>query len=182
MTGSQGPDGMLARADVLLDRVLYYLSSLLLIAIATAVMYTVIARYVFNAAPLWAEEAPRVFFLWMTYLGIAVATRRGQNIRVTFFVEKLPPGTRFALDMFMHFCVLAMLITLLWYVWPLIDLNLKGTMLSTGWSNAVSWFPLPIGAALMLLYQIRLMVVSYQQFKTGTYTGETGGMNEAGGD
>ena len=57
MTGSQGPGGMLARADVLLDRVLYYLSSLLLIAIATAVMYTVIARYVFNAAPLLLRQA-----------------------------------------------------------------------------------------------------------------------------
>ncbi len=182
MTGSPKPDGVLARADILLDRVLYYLSSLLLMAIATAVMYTVIARYVFNAAPLWAEEAPRVFFLWMTYLGIAVATRRGQNIRVTFFVEKMRPKPRFILDMFMHVCVLIMLVSLLWYVWPLIDLNLKGTMLSTGWSNAVSWFPLPIGAALMLLYQIRLMIVSYHQYRSGNYTGETGGLNEAGGD
>jgi len=174
--------GVLARADVLLDRALYYTSSLLLITIATAVMYTVIARYIFNSAPLWAEDVPRVFFLWMTYLGIAVATRRGQNIRVTFFIEKMPPKPRLYLDMFMHVCVLAMLITILWNVWPLIRLNLAGTMLSTGWSNAVSWFPLPVGAALMLMYQVRQMIKSYEDYKSGNYDGESSGLNEAGGD
>lgn len=182
MNGKSGLGATLTRIDVLLDRTLYYLSSLLLIAIATSVMYTVLARYLFNAAPLWAEDVPRVFFLWMTYLGIAVATRRGQNIRVTFFIEKMPPRPRFFLDMFMHVCVLAMLIALLWYVWPWIDINLGGTMLSTGWSDAVKWFPLPVGTVLMLLYQIRVMLVSYQQFRDGSYTGEPGGLNEAGGD
>lgn len=182
MNDVRAPDGLVGRIDVLLDRTLYYLSALLLITIATAVMYTVIARYLFNAAPLWAEDAPRVFFLWMTYLGIAVATRRGQNIRVTFFIEKMPLRARFILDMFMHVCVLVMLVTMLWYVWPLIDINLRGTMLSTGWSNAVSWFPLPVGSALMLLYQIRLMMISYRDYKSGKYHVEPGGLNEAGGD
>jgi TRAP-type C4-dicarboxylate transport system permease small subunit len=182
MNESPASNGPLARADVMLDRALYYTSALLLIMIATAVMYTVIARYVFNAAPLWAEDAPRVFFLWMTYLGIAVATRRGQNIRVTFFVEKMAPKPRLYLDMFMHVCVLAMLITLLWNVWPLIKINLGGTMLSTGWSDAVSWFPLPVGAALMLMYQVRQMVKSYADYKSGDYDGESSDLNEAGGD
>jgi len=182
MDDSPTSKGVLARADILLDRALYYTSSLLLITIATAVMYTVIARYVFNSAPLWAEDVPRVFFLWMTYLGIAVATRRGQNIRVTFFVEKMAPKPRLYLDMFMHVCVLVMLVTLLWNVWPLIRLNLAGTMLSTGWSNAVSWFPLPVGAALMLMYQVRQMIKSYDDYKSGKFHGESSGLNEAGGD
>lgn len=30
-------------------------------------------------------------------------------------------------------------------------------MLSTGWSNAVSWFPVPIGMVLMAFYQITLV-------------------------
>jgi TRAP-type C4-dicarboxylate transport system permease small subunit len=182
MNGNSGLGATLARIDVLLDRTLYYLSSLLLIAIATSVMYTVLARYLFNAAPLWAEDVPRVFFLWMTYLGIAVATRRGQNIRVTFFVEKMPLRARFYLDVFMHVCVLAMLISLLWYVWPWIEINLGGTMLSTGWSEAVKWFPLPVGCALMLIYQLRVLVKSYLEYRAGTYTGEPSDLNEAGGD
>ena len=175
-------DGIIARADLLLDRALYYTSALLLIATATVVIYTVIGRYFFNNAPLWAEDVPRVFFLWMTYLGIAVATRRGQNIRVTFFIEKMPPKARFYLDMFMHVCVLVMLITILWNVWPLIRMNLSGTMRSTVWSDAVSWCPLPVGAALMVMYQTRLMLQSYRDFRGGKPFKETSDMNEAGDD
>ncbi|MDA0367411.1 MAG: TRAP transporter small permease [Proteobacteria bacterium] len=182
MDESPASDSLLARADIMLDRALYYTSALLLIMIAATVMYTVVARYVFNSAPLWAEDAPRVFFLWMTYLGIAVATRRGQNIRVTFFVEKMAPKPRFYLDMFMHFCVLAMMVTILWNVWPLIRINLAGTMLSTGWSNAVSWFPLPVGVALMLIYQSRQAIQSYRDYRAGRFHGESSGLNEAGGD
>lgn len=182
MDETPNSEGILARADVLLDRALYYTSALLLIATATVVIYTVVGRYIFNNSPLWAEDVPRVFFLWMTYLGIAVATRRGQNIRVTFFIEKMPPKPRFYLDMFMHGCVLIMLITILWNVWPLIRLNLAGTMLSTGWSDAVSWFPLPVGAALMLMYQARQALQSYRDFCGGKFHGTTPDLNEAGDD
>lgn len=182
MDETPNSEGILARADVLLDRALYYTSALLLIATATVVIYTVVGRYIFNSSPLWAEDVPRVFFLWMTYLGIAVATRRGQNIRVTFFIEKMPPKPRFYLDMFMHGCVLVMLITILWNVWPLIRLNLAGTMLSTGWSDAVSWFPLPVGAALMLMYQARQALQSYRDFCGGKFHGTTPDLNEAGDD
>ena len=56
MVESPTRDSLLARADILLDRALYYTSSLLLIMTATAVMYTVISRYIFQSAPLWAES------------------------------------------------------------------------------------------------------------------------------
>ena len=115
-------------------------------------------------SPAWAEDAPRVFFLWLTYLGIAVATRRGQNIRVTFFIDKLSYENRFYLETFMHVCVLVMVFVLFWYSWPLIALNFKTVMLSTGWPNAVSWLPLPIGCALVFIYQTRIMTNSYINF------------------
>ena len=80
----------LERADKLLEHFLYYASASLLIVLATIVFYTIVMRYVFSAAPLWAEEVPRLLFIWCTYLGVTVATKRGQNIRVTFFIEMLP--------------------------------------------------------------------------------------------
>ncbi len=63
-------------AEEMLDKALYYASSILLIVTATSVFYTVVMRYVFNSAPLWAKEAPRIFFIWMTYLAIAVAANK----------------------------------------------------------------------------------------------------------
>ena len=157
----------LERADKLLEHFLYYASASLLIVLATIVFYTIVMRYVFNAAPLWAEEVPRLLFIWCTYLGIAVATKRGQNIRVTFFIEMLPPRGRLLLEIFMHLVVVIMLVVLFWRVWPIITLNLKGTMYSTGWNNAWFFAPLPISCALMTMYEVRWVIKAVLEFREG---------------
>ena len=54
----------------------------------------------------------------------------------------------------MHAMVLAMLSVVFWHSLPLVQLGLTGTMLSTGWSNAVLRMPIAVGAALMFLAQL----------------------------
>ena len=157
--------GILKKIDDLLEKALYYISGLLLIIIATIVFTAVVMRYVFNEPPLWADEAPRVFFLWMTYLGIAVATKQGRNIRVTHFIDKVAPKPRVILEIFMHCLVLAMLATLIWYSFPILKLQAGGSMLSTGWSWLWLYTPVTVGSILMLFYQFLLMIGSYQQYK-----------------
>ena len=150
-------DTTLTRPDRVLDGLLYGFAAVLLIVIALAVFYSVLARYALKLPPLWAEEAPIVFFLWMTFAALAVATRRGENIKVTFFIERFDPRSRLILELFMHALVIVMIGVIFWFSFPVITLQLRGTMLSTGWSNAVSWFPVPIGMVLMAFYQITLV-------------------------
>ena len=157
--------GVLKKIDDLLEKALYYISGILLIIIATIVFTAVVMRYAFNEPPLWADEAPRVFFLWMTYLGIAVATKQGRNIRVTHFIDKIAPKPRVILETFMHCLVLIMLATLIWYSFPILKLQAGGSMLSTGWSWLWLYTPVTVGSILMLFYQFRLMIASYQQYK-----------------
>jgi TRAP-type C4-dicarboxylate transport system permease small subunit len=159
---------ILARLDAWLDRLLYNLSGMLLIVIACTVLYAVFLRYILNEPPLWAEDAPRVFFLWLTYLGVAVATRRGENIRVTHFIDKFPPLPRLIIETFMHLLVLLMLAVIFYWSFPVLELQMGGTMLSTGWSYAWSYVPLPTGCALMLLYQSRLMIRSIRAYREAT--------------
>lgn len=154
--------------DGLFEKFLFYLSGLLLLTIACVVFYAVTLRYVFNEPPLWADEAPRVFFLWMTYVGIAVATKRSQNIRVTHFIDKFRPLPRLVLETVMHVLVLIMLVALIWYNIPLLQLQAGGKMLSTGWSFLWSYVPLSVGCALMILYQTRLMVRSLIDYRNLT--------------
>ena len=156
----------LKKLDNLLERALYYSSGLLLIIIACAVMISVTLRYVFDEPPLWADEAPRAFFLWMTYLGIAVATKQGKNIRVTHFIDKIPAKPRVYLETFMHCLVLVMLLTLVWFNIPILKLQSGGSMLSTGWSFLWLYSPVTVGSSLMLFYQSRLMVNTILVYKT----------------
>lgn len=126
---------------------------------------SVTLRYVFNEPPLWADEAPRAFFLWMTYLGIAVATKQGKNIRVTHFIDKVSAKPRVFLETFMHCLVLIMLGALVWYNIPILNLQSGGSMLSTGWSFLWLYSPVTVGSSLMLFYQTRLMVNTILVYK-----------------
>lgn len=163
--------GFLLRLDGLIEKALYYASGILLMTIASSVFYAVTMRYVFNEPPLWADEAPRAFFLWMTYLGVAVATKRGQNIRVTHFIDMVRPKPRLYIETFMHILVLIMLASLVWYNIPILQLQKGGYMLSTGWSFLWLYTPVTVGGALMLFYQARLMVRSILVYRAATAGG-----------
>lgn len=67
------------------------------------------------------------FFMWMTFLGLALATRCGENIRVTYFIEKLGPKQRLVLELFMHLLVIATMIVILWFSFRIIRLQMRGT-------------------------------------------------------
>lgn len=142
-----------------------FASGILMVAMSALVVYCVAARYVFNAPPIWSEDVPRLLFVWMTYIGAVVATRRDTNIKVTFLVEKLPLRPQLALDAAMTAMVVAILLALAWYSLPVIELNLPGRMLSTGWSEAVFYLPVPASCVLMAMYQARKLARLLQRLR-----------------
>jgi TRAP-type C4-dicarboxylate transport system permease small subunit len=153
------------RLDRALELLIYYLSALLMLGLTGVILYAVVARYFFNAAPSWSEEVPRVLFLWVTYLAIAVAVRRGQSLRVTILLDKLPPLAKLALEMFMHGSIFVMLAFLFWHNIPVIELNRGTRMLASQWSDAVRYWPLSVGCLLIGLYQLRLVLRTWQEYK-----------------
>ncbi|MBO6757165.1 MAG: TRAP transporter small permease [Roseibium sp.] len=162
--------GWLRRLDKWIETALFYLAGLLLVIIAGIVFYSVVMRYAFNEPPLWADEAPRALSLWMVFIGVAVATKRGRNIRVTHFIDMVPPRPRVYFETFMHILVLIMLGGLIWYNIPILRLQAGGTMLTTGWSYWWVYAPVSVGSILMLLYQSRLMIntiVTYRENRKG---------------
>ena len=153
------------RADRALELLIYYASALLMLALTGVILYAVVMRYFFNAAPSWSEEVPRVAFLWVSYLAIAVAMKRGQSLRVTFLLERLPPLARVWIEMFMHASIFVMLGFLFWHNVPVIELNRGSRMLATQWSDAVRYWPLSLGCVLIGFYQLRLVLRSLAEFR-----------------
>jgi TRAP-type transport system small permease protein len=162
---------VLERLDRALEQLIYYASALLMLGLAGVILYAVVARYVFNAAPMWSEEVPRVLFLWVTYLAVAIAVRRGQSLRVTFILERLPRNARLALEMFMHTCIFVMLAFLVWHNIPVIELSRGSKMLATQWSDAVRYWPLTVGCVLIALYQVRLVLKSLNEYRASGSAG-----------
>ena len=156
---------MLEKAVRALEAVIYWISALLMLGLTGVILYAVVARYFFNASPAWSDEVPRVIFLWGTYIGIALAARRGQSLRVTVVLDRLPPLGRLWLEMAMHASIFVMLAYLLWYNVPVIQLGGQTKMLATQWSDSVRFWPLSVGCVLIGLYQIRLVLLSLREYR-----------------
>ena len=71
----------------------------------------------------------------------------------------------------MHILVLIMLAALVWYNIPILKLQSGGSMLWTGWSFAWLYAPVSVGCALMLIYQARLMIRSWTDYKSAAGQG-----------
>lgn len=70
--------------------------------IITAVMvgsvgFQVIARYLFDAPPVWTGESSTLALVYMTFVGAALVVERGEGFRITFLRDRYvqtPPGRR----------------------------------------------------------------------------------------
>jgi tripartite ATP-independent transporter DctM subunit len=54
----------------------------------------VISRYGYNAPLTWSDELASILFLWLAMLGAVVALRRGEHMRLTTLVQRLPEARR----------------------------------------------------------------------------------------
>lgn len=137
-----------------LEKLMYYAAAVLLLAIASTMLYSVALRYYFNRPPIWSEEVPRMLSVWMVFIGAGIAIKRGLNVRVEYFVNMMTPSVRRWVETVMHAIALGLIGVMFVYSFPVIELSLGGRLLSTGWSNAVFTIPLPIGCAIMFWYQL----------------------------
>jgi C4-dicarboxylate transporter DctQ subunit len=51
----------------------------------------VVSRYVFNLPIAWAEEISRFCFVWAVYMGVSMAARKNEHIRVVAHLKLLFP-------------------------------------------------------------------------------------------
>lgn len=58
----------------------------------------IVWRYVFNDSLTWTEELARYLFVWITFVGAALAIRDGTHIRMALVIDRLPAQLRRWLD------------------------------------------------------------------------------------
>ncbi|TCT11587.1 TRAP-type C4-dicarboxylate transport system permease small subunit [Tepidamorphus gemmatus] len=126
------------------------LCGLLLIAFTGLVVYSVASRYLFSAPPMWGEEIPKLLFVWMIFIGAGFAHFSGHNIRMTALIERVPPRPRRIIELVMHGLAVVILLVILWYSVPILQLTARTNSLATGLSDMWTYIALPIGALLLL--------------------------------
>lgn len=70
--------------------VIWWIIGILMLFLTFVVSYQVFSRYLgFLPRILWTEEVARFTFLWMLFLGAALAVRQGRHFTIDFFGHRL---------------------------------------------------------------------------------------------
>jgi tripartite ATP-independent transporter DctM subunit len=102
-----------ARLQRLLGHCLAVPVALLVAAEIAVLLAGVVGRYVFHTPLIWTDEMASILFLWLAMLGSAVAFEKGEHMRMTAVVGKLPPGTRAFVDVLATVAALIFLLLVL---------------------------------------------------------------------
>lgn len=141
------------------DRVLEDLAALLLLSLAAVVLAQVLSRYVLAVSLVWVEEAARFLFVWVIWLGAAVAGRRGQHIAFTILTDTLRPRGRLVLGTAVDVLVIAFLVVLVVQGWWVAESVASTTYIAIPWlSVRYAYLVTVVLGAFMLLVQVATLI------------------------
>lgn len=131
---------------------------LLMAVMVGTIILQVLCRFVLGDPLSWSEELARYAFVWITFLGAAVAYRHGAHIVVETIVVLLPRRAQATLAWVVDALMVVALGVLLVQGLGIVEAtsNVEATMLEI----PMSWVygSVPVSAAIMLAYQVERTV------------------------
>jgi len=103
--------------DIRLNRVLVYLASFMLCAMATMIVVDVTLRYFFNAPLAASVEISQLIEPWVVFLPFAYTLFVGGHVRVTLVTMRLPEKWRLGCDIFTYIVDFVFFALLCYFSW-----------------------------------------------------------------
>jgi TRAP-type C4-dicarboxylate transport system permease small subunit len=117
---NQGPGGIFAGVARMVELV-FAAANLVLLLFATTMcivmLVQIISRYLFNAPLTWPEETARYLFIWVVFLGAAVAFKARAHLGMDFATSKLSLGIRHIVARVVEVLIFGFLLLIL-YITP----------------------------------------------------------------
>jgi TRAP-type C4-dicarboxylate transport system permease small subunit len=142
------------------------LLTILVVAISAAVLF----RYVFNAPLPWPEELSRYVFVWLTFMGASLATKRQGHIVVDFLGPFLPRRSRLWIVLTMHSVVMCFLVAFVIYGAQTVERMWVATSPALSIRLGYVYLAIPLGSALMIIHMVRQIPATVRALR-----GEGGG-------
>jgi TRAP-type C4-dicarboxylate transport system permease small subunit len=145
----------LARAEKALDALAVVLFALMF----AVIMLQITLRYVFNRPLVFSDELATYFFVWISFLGWTMATRRRVHIGIGVIADRLPPlGRRW---LHAAWCVATVLfaLALLAIGIAAVRRNADVQMVSIDFALWPVYLVVPLAALFLLAYAVRDFIV-----------------------
>jgi TRAP-type C4-dicarboxylate transport system permease small subunit len=132
-----------------------WMSGLALIVMTIVIPIGVFNRYVMGSGSQWPEPLAILCMVVFTFLGAAASYRAGVHIAVTMVTDRVPEQYRSALTLVVDALMAALCVFMIVYGWALCQVTWNQTIAEfPALSVGVTYLPLPVGAAVTLLFVI----------------------------
>jgi TRAP-type transport system small permease protein len=144
-------------ATALLDKSLQWICIVLLAVITVDLLLGVFSRYVLARTFVWYDEVARACFMWLVFIGSAVAVRLRGHFGLNVLVELVPGRLKRLVLLITPLTMIVFSAALVRFGW---DLTLYGASQSTAvMGMPVSWIyaSIPTGGLLIAFYALLLL-------------------------
>ena len=128
-----------------------YFLFVILTAMVAIIFIQVVMRYVFNNSLSWSEELGKFLFVWISWLGISLAQRKGEHIKITMLTDRLPFRTAQAVNILSDIILIIICAVIFYYgvqlVVAQVNVPYAGIKISTSWG----YLAVVLGCGLMII-------------------------------
>lgn len=145
--------------DSFIEKTICILLGILVVSLFTQV----VSRHFLNISIMWTDELGRYLFIWIVYLGSAVAFRERSHLVVDVFTERMPYKLQFFLKSFFNLLILAFLFLVFIFGLKFSMINMANPAYSMRIIKlGIVYASIPVGALLMI---VNILRVIHEDFK-----------------
>ena len=136
------------------EKAIDWIAIILLSGIFVLGIAQVFWRWILRDPIIWSEELIQLTYVWVCYLGWAIAERADTHIRITAVMNALPKGAQKWLQILCHILCIVFSVLMVYYGIRLVGAGAKRTAVSIKLNYAFVYLMGPICNFFIILYEI----------------------------
>lgn len=138
-----------------IDRAAEGLVAAIFAAIVAIALLQVFHRFALNSSLSWSEESQIFGHIWIVFLGIPIAYRRGAHLYIETFCDKLPRGPRTAFNLLVELIWAAFAVSLMVLGWRVAEVAHMQSSPGLEIPMSYPYAGMVIGGAYLMLVALR---------------------------
>ncbi|WP_080872596.1 TRAP transporter small permease [Oceanobacillus timonensis] len=146
-----------------LDRLCMFLLIVITVVMTASLVIMIFGRNFFNTSFASLEEISRFTFVWLTFIGAAIAFKRKEHMGMDFIVSKLKGKTAQYVEVIQDIFALILFALFIYYGTQLAVLNMNVVSLQSGISMGYVYSIIPIAGFIMIIHALDHIFKSYKK-------------------
>ena len=133
-------------------------AALLLLLFTVLILFDIVCRYWLHIPLSWPTELTVLLFQWTTFLGAAIALRRGSHFSLSLLIDAVPPAAQRILRWLILAVMLVGSVLLISVSLDMIAQQKFSSYPTLPFSHASAYYGVLICAGLMILFTLEQMI------------------------